>query len=123
VTAGQVLGFLALTAGGVLIHYSLMLILAATSFWTVRGQGVVWGYYNLFNVARLPDAAFHGFFKVFFTYAIPMLLVANVPAKLLSQKLQSASEVLAMFALAGFCFAASEWVWRSSMRHYTSASS
>ena len=31
------------------------------------------------NIARLPDAAFRGFFKVFFTFAVPMLLVANVP--------------------------------------------
>ncbi|HTD24462.1 MAG TPA: ABC-2 family transporter protein, partial [Terriglobales bacterium] len=89
VTLAQIAGFLLLTLCSLLVHYSLMLILASTSFWTIRGQGIVWGYYNLFNIARMPDAAFRGFFKVFFTYAIPMLLVANVPAKLLAQKLQT----------------------------------
>ena len=59
-----------------------MFMLASTSFWTVRAQGIVWGYYNLFNIARLPDEAFRGLFKAFFTFAIPMLLVANVPVKL-----------------------------------------
>jgi viologen exporter family transport system permease protein len=123
VSPWQATGFLLLTLCSLLVHYSLMLILAATSFWTVRGQGIVWGYYNLFNIARMPDAAFHGFFKVFFTYAIPMLLVANVPARLLAQKLGSAFEMLLLFGLSLGCFAISEAVWRWALRHYTSASS
>jgi ABC-2 type transport system permease protein len=117
------IGFLVLTACGLLVHYSLMLILAATSFWTVRGQGIVWGYFNLFNIARLPDAAFHGAFKVIFTYAIPVLLVANVPTKLLAGKLSSPLEMLLLLALSLACFAASETVWRLALRRYTSASS
>jgi len=32
-----------------------MFLLASVSFWTVRAQGIVWGYYNLFNIARMPD--------------------------------------------------------------------
>jgi ABC-2 type transport system permease protein len=119
----QGLGFFLLTLCSVLVHYSLMLMLAATSFWTVRGQGIVWGYYNLFNIARMPDAAFRGFFKVFFTYAIPMLLVANVPAKLLARKLGSPLEMMLLFVLSLVCFLMSEAVWRWALRHYTSASS
>ncbi|MBI4325148.1 MAG: ABC-2 family transporter protein [Chloroflexi bacterium] len=122
-TIWQILGFLMLALFGIAIHYSLMLILATTSFWTVRAQGIVWGYYNLFNIARLPDAAFHGFFKVFFTFAIPMLLVANVPAKLLAERLGSPWEMALLLGLALVCFSISEWVWRFSLRHYTSASS
>lgn len=116
-------GFLLLTACGLIVHYSLMLMLAATSFWTVRGQGIVWGYFNLFNIARLPDAAFHGAFKVIFTYAIPVLLVANVPTKLLAGKLSSPLEMLLLLGLSLACFVASEAVWRLALRQYTSASS
>ena len=47
----QMTGFLILCVAGVLIHYSLMFLLASISFWTVRAQGIVWGYYNLFNIA------------------------------------------------------------------------
>jgi ABC-2 type transport system permease protein len=120
---GQVFGFLMLTVAGVLIHYSLMFLLTTVSFWTVRAQGIVWGYYNLFNIARLPDSAFSGFFKVFFKFAIPMLLVANVPAKLITEKLQSPWEMLLLVAMAAICFVVSEAGWRFAMRHYTSASS
>ena len=119
----QVVGFVLLAAVSILVHYSLMFLLASVSFWTVRAQGIVWGYYNLFNIARLPDEAFRGLFKAFFTFALPMLLVANVPVKLLVRKLSSPLEMLVLLGMAVLCLAASELIWRTSVRHYTSASS
>jgi ABC-2 type transport system permease protein len=122
-TAPQLIGFLLLVLAGTVIHYSLLIMLTSSSFWTVRAQGIVWGYYSFFNIARLPDAAFRGAFKAFFTFVLPMLLVANVPAKLLTQKLESTGEMLLLAAMAGGLLLISEWVWRFSIRHYTSASS
>ena len=119
----QIGGFLLLVLAGLIVHYSLLLMLASSSFWTVRAQGIVWGYYNLFNIARLPDAAFRGTFKAFFTFVLPMLLVANVPAKLITEKLSSPLEMLLLAGMAIVLFAISEVVWRWSIRHYTSASS
>jgi len=118
----QICGFLMLCLAGVLIHYSLMFLLASISFWTVRAQGIVWGYYNLFQVARMPDEAFRGLFKAFFTFAIPMLLVSNVPVRVLVNKF-SPAPLLILLAMSAVCFWISEWGWRSSLRHYTSASS
>jgi len=122
-TLVQMLGFLALSAAGIAIHYSLMFLLASISFWTVRAQGIVWGYYNLFNIARMPDEAFGGLFKAVFTFALPMLLVSNVPARLLADKLSSLSQVFLLLAMTVVCFCVSAWGWRASMRRYTSASS
>jgi viologen exporter family transport system permease protein len=122
-TVAQVLGFLALCVAGIAIHYSLMFLLASISFWTVRAQGIVWGYYNLFNVARMPDDAFRGLFKAIFTFAVPMLLVSNVPVRLLADKLSSVGPVLLLLGMSVVCFCVSEWGWRASMRRYTSASS
>lgn len=120
----QVAGFLVLCAAGILIHYSLMFLLASISFWTVRAQGIVWGYYNLFQIARMPDEAFgRGLFRGFFTFAVPMLLVSNVPVRLLVDKLSNAGPLLLLLVMSGLCFAVSEWVWRLSLRQYTSASS
>jgi len=122
-TVMQVLGFLVLCLAGVATHYSLMFLLATISFWTVRAQGIVWGYYNLFNIARLPDEAFRGLFKALFTFALPMLLVSNVPVRLLADKLSSPWPGLLLLAMSVVCFCFSEWGWRASMRRYTSASS
>jgi ABC-2 type transport system permease protein len=122
-SAVQLAGFLALCLVGTLIHYCLMFMLATVSFWTVRAQGIVYGYYNLFNLARMPDEAFSGAFRAVFTFVLPVLLVSNVPVRLLTNSLNSPAWIVLLLGLAGVGSVASEWVWRLSLRHYTSASS
>jgi ABC-2 type transport system permease protein len=121
-TTAQLLGFAALCVVGLVVHYSLMFMLASVSFWTVRAQGIVWGYYNLFNIARLPDEAFHGVFKAVFTFALPVLLVSNVPVRELTDRLESPVGLLTLLGLGIVWALISEWFWRFSIRHYTSAS-
>ena len=117
-------GFAALCAAGLLVHYSLMFMLASISFWTVRAQGIVYGYYNLFNIARLPDEAFarSRVFKAVFTFALPVLLVSNVPVRVLTDRLKSPTMWLVLIGLGVVWAAISEWFWRKSLRRYTSAS-
>jgi ABC-2 type transport system permease protein len=122
-TLSQLAGFCALCVVGILIHYSLMFMLAAISFWTVRAQGIVYGYYNLFNIARMPDEAFRGAFKAAFTFALPVLLVSNVPVRVLADKVTSLESLVALLALGVVWSLISEWFWRISVRRYTSASS
>lgn len=122
-TLGQMAGFVALSGAGVIIHYSLMLLFSSVSFWAIRAQSMVWGYYNLFSIARLPDAAFRGLFRTIFTLVLPMLLVANVPAKLLVQRLSQPGEMALLLLMSAVCFGVSEAGWRLALRNYTSASS
>lgn len=121
----QIAGFLLLCIVGILIHYSLMFSLATISFWTVRAQGVVYGYYNLFQIARMPDEAFRGLFKVAFTFVLPVLLVTNVPVRLLTAKMdvRSPGLIFLLLGLGAVCALASELMWRVSVKRYTSASS
>jgi len=121
---GQLAGFIGLCGVGIFIHYSLMFMLAAISFWTVRAQGIVWGYYNLFNIARLPDEAFARtrVFKAVFTFGLPILLVSNVPVRVLADKITSPKMWLTLLALGVVWAVLSEWFWRFSLRRYTSAS-
>jgi len=68
---------------GIAVHYSIMLSLAAVSFWIVRAQGLVYGYFNFLNIARYPDAIFPRLFKIIFGWIVPVVIVANIPARLL----------------------------------------
>ena len=119
----EITGFALLCVVGIFIHYSLMFILAAISFWTVRAQGIVWGYYNLFNIARMPDEAFKGAFKAVFTFALPVLLVSNVPVRVLADKVSSPASWALLVGLGIVWAIISEWFWRLSVSRYTSASS
>jgi len=122
-TLVQLCGFGVLCVVGILIHYSLMFILATISFWTVRAQGIVWGYYNLFNIARMPDEAFKGAFKAVFTFALPVLLVSNVPVRVLADKINSPWAWMLLLGVGAVWACVSEWFWHLSLRRYTSASS
>jgi ABC-2 type transport system permease protein len=123
VSAVQVIGFLLLTVCGILLHYSLMMVLSATAFFTVRAQGIVWGYYNMFNLARMPDSAFRGLFRAVFTFILPITLVSNVPARTILSKLTDPTQVLLLMGITVTWFALSETFWRFAIRRYTSASS
>lgn len=118
-----VLGFVVLCLCAITVHYSMMFLLASAAFWIVRAQGVVWSYYNLFNIARIPEGAIpQGLFRRVFTFVLPMLLVSNVPAQTLLGTLQSPASAFLLVGVSIACFVVSECLWRLSLRRYASAS-
>jgi len=117
---------------GVGILYSLMIALAACSVWLGRNQTLYafWFYITIF--ARYPMEIYTGRFgeplRRFFTYLVPVLIVINVPARLLVRPLDPrtlgdlilpAYAVVAMIA----CLAFSRWVFKRALMSYRSASS
>jgi ABC-2 type transport system permease protein len=122
--AYQVLLYGAAVALGVAVHYSVMFTLATLSFWIVRAQGLIYGYFNLFNIGRYPDVVFHGAFRRVFTTLIPVILVANVPARILTRAWENPGwNLLHLLGATGFILLASRFFWRFALRRYSSASS
>ena len=109
---------------GVAVHYSIMLTLAAISFWIVRAQGLVYGYFNFLHIARYPDVIFPRVFRYIFGWIIPVIIVANIPAKLLIRPLGQPAWLMFHLVVAGsIAFLLSRIFWRYALRHYSSASS
>src|SRR3954468_4465288 len=109
---------------GVAVHYSIMLSLAAVSFWIVRAQGLVYGYFNFLNIARYPDVIFPRVFRFIFGWIIPVVIVANIPARLLIKSLGQPGWLMLHLVVAGtIAFVLSRIFWRFALRHYSSASS
>lgn len=109
---------------GVAIHYSIMLTLAAISFWIVRAQGLVYGYFNFLQIARYPDVIFPRLFRLIFAWFIPVIIVANIPARLLVKPLgQPAWLMLHLLIAAVGAVLVSRVFWRFALRRYSSASS
>ena len=77
----HILLYLVAIGFGIAIHYSIMLNLAAVSFWIVRAQGLVYGYFNFLNIARYPDVIYPRLFHLIFSWVIPVVIVANIPAR------------------------------------------
>jgi ABC-2 type transport system permease protein len=118
----RVLAFVLLCLIAIFIHYSLMFLMATISFWTVRAQGLVMAYYNLFSIARIPDTAFRQTGHFAFTLALPILLVSNVPVKVLLGVLNSPVEIALLVSLGVTCFIGSSLFWFRGLRRYSSAS-
>lgn len=119
-------------ACGAAILYSLMICLAATSVWLGRNQTLYDFWFYITNFSRYPLEIYSRGWGVplslIFTYIIPVLVVINVPARLLAQPLmpRAAWE----WWLSGFTLlatvvslVASRWVFNRALSAYRSASS
>ena len=123
-TPAQVALYMVAIGMGVMIHYSVLFCLAATSFWIVRSQGLIYGYYSLFNLGRYPDVVFRGLFKFVFSWVIPIIVVTNVPARLLIRAADSPGGLLLHLVLATIIVTiATRLYWRAALKRYASASS
>ncbi len=119
---GEMAWYLALVFAGLLVHYAVLMTLVSLSFWIIQAESVLLGYYTLFQVARIPREAASGWFRVVFTFAIPLLLVANVPAATLIRGRQPGPTTL--FLLSGLLAAVfSTAFFLFGLRRYQSASS
>ncbi len=121
----QIVLYVVAIAFGVMVHYSVLFGLATAAFWIVRAQGLIYGYFNVFNIARYPDSVFpFSVFKVIFSYCIPVILVANVPARTLARALEEPwTGFVKLIAATVFIVAATRAMWRFALRRYSSASS
>ena len=121
----QVVLYLVAVGFGVGVHYAVLFGLATVAFWIVRAQGLIYGYFNVFNIARFPNSVFpFGLFKVIFTYCIPVMIVANVPAHTLARAMEEPWTGLAQLVGATlFIVAVTRGFWLFALRRYSSASS
>ena len=80
---------------GVAILYSLMITLATTAVWLGRNQTLYNFWFYITNFSRYPMEIYSGTFgtplRRFFTFIIPVLIVVNVPARLLVRPLDPRS--------------------------------
>jgi ABC-2 type transport system permease protein len=119
-------------ACGVAILYSLMISLAATSVWLGRNQTLYDFWFYITNFSRYPMEIYaRGWglpLMVIFTFIIPVLVVVNVPARLLAQPLTPRASwewplaAFTLFATVGALWG-SRWIFTRSLRAYRSASS
>ena len=117
---------------GVAILYSLMIALAATSIWLGQNRSLYDFWFYITNFSRYPMEIYSGRFgtplRLAFTYLLPVLVVVNVPARIIALPVSAnAAEfrglaIFTLLATAGSILA-SRWVFVRALRSYRSASS
>jgi ABC-2 type transport system permease protein len=106
------------------VHYAVMFTLATMSFWITKTQGLIYGYYNMISLARYPDAVFKGAVKFVFSWVLPVIVVTNVPARLLMNATNTPWPLALHLVLASVLMVIlSRVLWTVALRRYASASS
>lgn len=112
---------------GIAILYSLMISLAATSIWLGRNQTLYNFWFYITNFSRYPMEIYRSFYPMqwVFTFLIPVLIVVNVPARLMAMPFGTHGWTLPVFAIfaAIGSLIASRYVFHLALRSYRSASS
>src|SRR5439155_9155430 len=83
----SVLLFLAMFVCGVALAYGFLLMLTAASVWFMRNQSLMEMWWLFGTLMRYPREIFHGptatIVGYVFSFAIPIMLVTNVPAQVM----------------------------------------
>ena len=117
---------------GVTIMYSLMICLSATSIWLGRNQTLYNFWFYITNFSRYPMEIYNRGWGAplygFFTFIIPVLLVVNVPARLIAKPIdpRTPQEWMLMgwaLIVTATSVMVSRWVFRRALLSYRSASS
>lgn len=114
---------------GVAILYSLTIAMAAVAVWLGRNESLYDFWFNITNFARYPMEIYSGKLgtplRGFFTFIVPVLIVVNVPARLLAKPLDASQWRLAALALVltATSLAGSRWIFQRALLSYRSASS
>jgi len=117
---------------GAVIMYSVMISLSSTSIWLGRNQSLYNFWFYITNFSRYPMEIYARGWGMplfgLFTFVVPVLVVVNVPARLLAQPLSP--RAWWEWPLAGFAVVAaivsviaSRFVFQLALRSYRSASS
>jgi ABC-2 type transport system permease protein len=119
-------------ACGVAIYYSFMIALAAASVWLGRNLSLLDFWFYLTMIARYPMEIYSGPWGIpmrrAFTFVLPVLVVVNVPARLLIAPLspQTTGEwLLPLFTIVAtvVCLVVARLIFNRALKSYRSASS
>jgi ABC-2 type transport system permease protein len=128
-TPWQIVLYPVYVLAGIGILYSLTIVLAASSVWFGRNTSIYDFWFYITNFSRYPMEIYHGPFgdwlRRAFTFVLPILIVVNVPARMLAKPLRPEYAYLALFAIVATLtsIVASRWVFQRALASYRSASS
>lgn len=117
---------------GVAMLYSLMISLSATSIWLGQNRSLYDFWFYITNFSRYPMEIYQGRWgtplRRFCTFILPVLLVVNVPARIIARPVSPHGETvwpLAALALVATLASllASRGIFLAALRSYRSASS
>ena len=121
-TAPQVLTFILLSLSGMIVIYSLWIVLIALTFWFVKFDNNVTILQALMDAGRYPATVYPAWLRVIVTFIIPIAVATTVPLQALRGEL-TVPQIGIFLAVSVVGFAIASQVWKAGLKQYSGASS
>ena len=122
VTPLSILSFLILAASGVIIIYSLWIVLIALTFWFTKFDNNVTILQALLDAGRYPSTVYPVWLRIIVTFLIPIAVATTVPLQALRGELD-AWRIVMFIAIGIASFLIASQVWKRGLKQYSGASS
>ncbi len=122
VTPFHILTFVLLATSGVIVIYSLWIILIALTFWFTKFDNNVTIMQALLDAGRYPVGVYPVWLRLIVTFIIPIAVATTIPLQALRGDLDLPS--IGLFFLVGIVILwVATRVWKSGLKRYSGASS
>lgn len=125
-TAGQLLvqGFVyvLLCLNGVVIAFSIHVLIASVTVRTQQMENSIWMYRDLVSLGRFPVDIYNAFLRALLTFVLPIAVMVSFPTKALLGVLAK-EKIAGAFLLSAALLALALGFWSRALKHYSSVSS
>jgi len=121
-TAFSLLSFIVLVMTGMLVIYSLWIVLVAATFWFIKFDNNVTILQALLDTGRYPATIYPPWLRLIVTFLVPIAVATTVPLQALRGDL-SVGQILLFISVGLVAFLFAYQVWRAGVRRYSGASS
>jgi ABC-2 type transport system permease protein len=114
--------FMILLSTGMLIIYSLWVVMIAATFWFVKFDNNVTILQALLDTGRYPATIYPSWLRLIVTFLVPIALATTIPLQALRGDLNS-WQVLLFMGVSVACLLVARFVWQAGVKKYSGASS
>ena len=122
VTAPHTLTFIVLAISGMVVIYSLWIVLIALTFWFTKFDNNVTILQALLDAGRYPATVYPVWLRIIVTFIIPIAVATTVPLQALRGDLNT-QQIVTFFMVAVVSFIVASQVWKAGLKRYSGASS
>jgi ABC-2 type transport system permease protein len=122
ITPASVFSFLVMIMAGILVLYSLWIVMISFTFWFVKFDNNVTILQALMDAGRYPTTVYPAWLRIIVTFVIPIALATTVPLQALRGDL-TFWQILLFLAIGMASALISSWVWKAGVKRYSGASS
>lgn len=122
ITPLNILTFILLAITGMIIIYSLWIVLIAMTFWFTKFDNNVTILHALLDAGRYPATVYPVWLRVIVTFIIPVAVATTIPLQALRGDLGS-GQILLFVLVSIISFWVASKVWKRGLKQYSGASS